>query len=189
MDVQMRSVLYTKHLGNCPKDNAWSNKWNQKRAMGDENTIQQFHPVLNLSGNQWVWLQHTQQKKVEHLTFDLAATGHALSDHDLGESWQSGGHTGAGFKAKGIDGVPVTATILFRLKELHSDDAWLKNQDQQGNGMVPKGKEAKEFLGEVALTKIDKLGHGGEEEKERVEEAHTETAATNTQTMESKNLQ
>ncbi|KAF8539864.1 hypothetical protein BDD12DRAFT_73551 [Trichophaea hybrida] len=55
--------------------------------------------------------------------------------------------------------------------------------------MAPKGKEAEEGLGEVALTEIDELGHGGEAEEEREKEAHTETAASNTQAMESKDLQ
>lgn len=55
--------------------------------------------------------------------------------------------------------------------------------------MVPKGKEAEKGLGEVALTEIDELGHGGEEEEEREKEAHTETAASNTQAMESKDVQ
>jgi hypothetical protein len=51
--VQMGSFWYTKHLGNYTKDKDWPNKWYQKRAKGDENTIQQFHFVLNLGGDHW----------------------------------------------------------------------------------------------------------------------------------------
>jgi hypothetical protein len=51
--VQMGSFWYTKHLGNYTKDKDWPNKWYQKRAKGDENTIQQFHFVLNLEGDHW----------------------------------------------------------------------------------------------------------------------------------------
>jgi hypothetical protein len=105
--VQMGSFWFTKHIGgNYTKDKDWPTKWYQKRAKGDENTIQQFHFVLNVGGDHWALaVLHPKLKelrvydtlpreknKVEKvslgsvkatLTFELinnlATTGHAVS--------------------------------------------------------------------------------------------------------------
>ncbi|KAF8536856.1 hypothetical protein BDD12DRAFT_849181 [Trichophaea hybrida] len=196
--VQMGSFWYTKHLGNYTKDKDWPNKCYQKRANGDKNTIQQFHFLKELrvyhtlprdkekKEQCWegrgkvevIWVPVSKQKGLTVCgvfvceMMRLTATDDSVELETTTENIN---------RLRYI--IAFELLQRWRLEDAHDISTPFRND------IAPKDKEAKDRLGEIVLTEINELGHGGEAVEEREKQAHTDTAASNTQAMELKDLQ